>query len=116
MSFLAIDVGNTRLKWAYYAAAISGANLLAHGAEFLENIDHLPEGNWAALPRPGRMLGCVVAADAVRRRVEEQLAELWDLPAQWVVPGNGYHCHAWHAEQRGRRSSPAATPSQNGRV
>ena len=89
MSFLAIDVGNTRLKWAHYAAAVPGAKLLAHGAEFLENIDHLPEGNWAALPRPGRMLGCVVAADAVRRRVEEHLVELWDLPAQWVVPGIG---------------------------
>ena len=97
MSFLAIDVGNTRVKWAHYTAAVPGGKLLAHGAEFLENIDRLPEGNWAALARPGRMLGCVVAADAVRRRVEEHLAELWDLPAQWVVPGtceagltNGY--------------------------
>jgi type III pantothenate kinase len=97
MSFLAIDVGNTRLKWALYDAAAPGAKLLAHGAEFLENIDHLPEGDWAALPEPSRMLGCIVAADAVRRRVEEHLLELWDLPAQWVVPAaheaglsNGY--------------------------
>ncbi|MFC5500482.1 type III pantothenate kinase [Caenimonas terrae] len=97
MGFLAIDVGNTRLKWAHYAAAEPGAKLLAHGAEFLENIDHLPEREWAGLPRPDRMLGCIVAADAVRRRVEEDLAELWDLPAQWVVPAafeagvtNGY--------------------------
>ncbi len=85
MSFLAIDVGNTRLKWALYDVAAPGANVLAHGAEFLENIDRLPEGEWAALPRPARMLGCIVAADAVRRRVEEHLTELWDLPAQWVV-------------------------------
>ena len=97
MSFLAIDVGNTRLKWALYDACGPGARLLAQGAEFLENIDRLPEGDWAALPKPTRMLGCIVAADAVRRRVEEHLAELWDLPAQWVVPGlaeagisNGY--------------------------
>ena len=97
MSFLAIDVGNTRLKWAHYAVAEPAAKLLAHGAEFLENIDHLPDRDWAALPRPAQMLGCIVAADAVRRRVEEHLAELWDLPAQWVVPGvseagltNGY--------------------------
>src|SRR6478609_8413643 len=97
MSFLAIDVGNTRLKWAHYAAAEPGAGLLAQGAEFLENIDRLPEGEWAAIPRPDQMLGCNVAADAVRRRVEEDLAELWDLPAQWVVPSaaeagliNGY--------------------------
>jgi type III pantothenate kinase len=97
MSFFAIDVGNTRLKWALYDAAAPGAQVLAHGAEFLENIDRLAEGEWAALPRPSRMLGCIVAADAVRRRVEEDLAEVWDLTAQWVVPGvaeaglsNGY--------------------------
>ena len=31
------------------------------------------------------MLGCVVAGEAVRRRVEEQL-ELWDIEPHWVVP------------------------------
>ena len=97
MSFLAIDVGNTRLKWAVYDAASPGATVLAQGAEFLENIDRLPEQDWAAVHAPLRMLGCSVAADAIRRRVEEHLLELWDLPAQWVVPGlaeagltNGY--------------------------
>lgn len=85
MSFLAIDVGNTRLKWAFYDKPVPGAELLAHGAEFLENVDHLPEGAWAGLAAPARMLGCIVAADAVRRRVEEDLGELWDLSAQWVV-------------------------------
>jgi type III pantothenate kinase len=85
MSFLAIDVGNTRLKWALYDRPGPGAPLQGQGAEFLENIDRLPEGAWAGLPAPGRMLGCIVAADAVRRRVEEHLLELWDLPAQWVV-------------------------------
>jgi type III pantothenate kinase len=97
MSFFAIDVGNTRLKWALYEAAAPGALLLAHGAQFLDNIDRLPEGDWSGLPRPSKMLGCIVASDAVRRSVEEHLAELWDLPAQWVVPAaseagltNGY--------------------------
>ena len=36
MSFLALDIGNTRLKWAQYEAARPGAQLLAHGAEFLD--------------------------------------------------------------------------------
>jgi type III pantothenate kinase len=97
MTFLAIDVGNTRLKWALYDAPRPDATVLAHGAEFLENIDHLPERDWAELPKPSQMLGCIVAADAVRRRVEGHLGELWDLSAQWVVPGlfeagltNGY--------------------------
>jgi type III pantothenate kinase len=85
MPFLAVDVGNTRLKWALYEAPTPGAALLAHGAEFLENIDKLAEGTWSKMPAPTRMLGCAVAADAVKRRVEEQMEELWDVPAHWVV-------------------------------
>ena len=84
MAFLAVDVGNTRLKWALYDAPRPGAGLQAHGAEFLENIDKLADGPWSTLPRPERMLGCTVAADAVKRRVEEQMEELWDIPPQWV--------------------------------
>jgi type III pantothenate kinase len=60
------------------------AALLAHGAEFLENIETLSEGPWASLPAPERMLGCIVAGDAVKRRVQEQM-ELWDFTPQWVV-------------------------------
>jgi type III pantothenate kinase len=85
MAFLAVDIGNTRLKWALYAQPRPGATLIAHGAEFLENIDKLAEGAWVGLPPPQRMLGCAVAADAVKRRVEEQMEEIWDVPAQWVV-------------------------------
>ncbi|MCX7276129.1 MAG: type III pantothenate kinase [Burkholderiales bacterium] len=84
MSFLAIDIGNTRLKWSQYSAPHPGATLLAHGAEFLENIDKLAEGPWAGLSAPDRMLGCIVAGDAVKRRVHEQM-ELWDVAPQWVV-------------------------------
>ncbi len=96
MKFLAIDVGNTRLKWALFENPRVDAPMLAQGAEFLENIDKLAEGAWATLPAPERMMGCAVAGDAVRRRVEEQM-EIWDVSAQWVVPSaaeagitNGY--------------------------
>lgn len=96
MTFLAIDVGNTRLKWALYDAAQPGAVPRAHGVEFLEHIERLAEGAWAQLPAPTHMLGCVVAGDPVKRRVAEQM-ELWDVPARWVVPAqaeagviNGY--------------------------
>lgn len=85
MSFLAIDIGNSRLKWALYAAPHPGATLLHQGAVFLETIDELAEKEWKGLPAPHSMLGCVVAGDAVRRRVEEQL-ELWDIEPYWVVP------------------------------
>ncbi len=83
MTFMAIDVGNTRLKWALYETPHPAAALLAQGAEFLDHIDRLSDTAWARLPAPSRMLGCVVAGHAVKRRVEEQM-ELWDAPPQWV--------------------------------
>ncbi len=96
MTFLAIDVGNTRLKWALYEQPSPQGQLLAHGAEFLENIDRLSEGAWAQLPKPDQMLGCVVAGDAIKRRVQEQM-DIWDVTPHWVVPSaqeagltNGY--------------------------
>jgi type III pantothenate kinase len=87
MTFLAIDIGNTRLKWALYAAPHPGAVLLDQGAVFLETIDDLAERDWKRLRAPASMLGCVVAGDAVRRRVEAQM-ELWDVDPHWVVPSS----------------------------
>ncbi len=58
--------------------------LLAQGAVFLENIDKLAEEEWNALPVPTRILGCIVAGDAIKRRVAEQM-ELWDVAPRWVV-------------------------------
>ena len=96
MTFIALDVGNTRLKWAMYDSPRTDAALLSQGAVFLENIDRLADEDWKALPPATRMLGCIVAGDALRRRVDEQL-ELWDLTPSWVVPSaseaglhNGY--------------------------
>lgn len=88
MTFLAIDVGNTRLKWALYTKPHRDAPLLAQGAEFLDNIDKLADGAWATLTPPTHMLGCIVAGDAVRRRVEAQM-ELWEVAPQWVVASAG---------------------------
>jgi type III pantothenate kinase len=84
MTFLAIDIGNTRLKWAQYASPQPGAGLLRQGAVFLETIDSLADGDWRSLSAPGSVLGCVVAGEGVKRRVEEQL-ELWDVEPRWVV-------------------------------
>ena len=84
MTFLALDIGNTRLKWAQYASARPDAPLLAQGAEFLENIEKLSDGAWRGLIAPAHILGCAVAADAVKRRLQEQM-ELWDVSPQWVV-------------------------------
>jgi type III pantothenate kinase len=84
MSFLAIDVGNTRLKWALYEQPAPGAAVLANGVEFLEQIDRLADRAWAALPEPQTMLGCIVASEAIRHRVQEQM-ELWSVEQRWVV-------------------------------
>ena len=84
MTFLALDVGNTRLKWAQYSAPVVGAAMLSQGAVFLENIDKLAEGEWSDLPPPSRILGCIVASDAIKRRVVEQM-DLWDAAPRWVV-------------------------------
>jgi type III pantothenate kinase len=84
MSFLAVDVGNTRLKWALYAAPLPGAGMLAHGAIFLEAIDELAEGQWRNQPPPSSMLGSIVAGEGIRRRAEAQL-EIWDVEPRWVV-------------------------------
>ena len=73
MSFLALDIGNTRLKWALYARPQPTSEPLAHGAVFLETIDDLAEGDWKGLTPPTQMLGCIVAGEAVRVRVEQQL-------------------------------------------
>jgi type III pantothenate kinase len=84
MTFLAIDVGNTRLKWTLYERPAVGTRVLAHGVEFLEQLDGLADGAWASLPEPTRMLGCVVAGPAVKRRVQEQM-ERWSVEPRWVV-------------------------------
>jgi type III pantothenate kinase len=84
MTFLALDVGNTRLKWAHYDQPAPGAKLLGQGAVFLENIDRLADEDWRDLPEPTHMLGCIVAGEAIRRRVEEQM-ELWDFTPHWAV-------------------------------
>ena len=84
MTFLAIDVGNTRLKWALFSAPKPGAGLVDHGAVFLEAIDDLAETTWKDLPVPTSMLGSIVAGEGIRRRAEAQL-ELWDVEPRWVV-------------------------------
>jgi len=84
MNLLALDVGNTRLKWTLYDRPRPGARVLAQGAEFLEQIERLSESVWAALPEPALILGCIVASEAIRHRLQEQL-EIWSVEPRWVV-------------------------------
>jgi type III pantothenate kinase len=106
MAFLVIDIGNSRLKWGLYDRAHPDATLLHHGAVVLEEIDQLWAQVWSRLPRPEGMLGCVVAGDAIKRRVEEQL-QTWGLKPRWLVSAtraggvtNGYdHPHRLGADR-----------------
>ena len=84
MTFLALDVGNTCLKWGLYDSPAPSAKLMSSGAVFLENIDRLADEDWRELPEPTHMLGCIVAGEAIRRRVEEQM-DHWDIAPHWAV-------------------------------
>ncbi|NBU89675.1 MAG: type III pantothenate kinase, partial [Betaproteobacteria bacterium] len=88
MSFLGIDIGNSRLKWTLYEAPRPGARVIAQGAVFLESIDTLSETDWRDLPAPTAMIGCNVAGEAVRHRLEAQLEQMaqWDFVPRWIHP------------------------------
>ncbi len=86
MSILTIDVGNTRLKWAIFATTEPDQKPLASGAVVHEAIDDLASQDWRGLKAPAAMIGCIVAGEAVKRRVEDQLQMAWNLQANWIVP------------------------------
>ena len=80
MPLLALDVGNTRLKWALFI----GGSMRDHGALILEEISTLNATQWKTLPAPDRIIGSNVAGEAVRHRVEDQLAR-WKMEPEWIV-------------------------------
>jgi type III pantothenate kinase len=129
MTFLAVDVGNTRLKWALYDQGRPGAALVKQGAVFIEHIDELADGEWRTLT-PHAMLGCNVTGDAVRRRIDYQM-EAMEAAPRWVVPQsegggliNRYEYPTrlgadrwaamvgakWHVQQRMKQHPQAAAP------
>src|SRR5436190_2920655 len=81
MRLLALDVGNTRLKWALSANGL----VREHGAMILEDISLLNHTQWKTLPAPDRIIGSNVAGEAVRHRVEDQLAR-WPHKPEWIIP------------------------------
>jgi hypothetical protein len=97
MSFLAIDIGNTRLKWALYAAPQPGAVLLEQGAVFLETIDELAERTGSDLPEPPACWAVWSPATRCAAASKQQM-ELWDMEpalggassAHEAGAGNGY--------------------------
>ncbi|MEO6271152.1 MAG: type III pantothenate kinase [Lautropia sp.] len=80
MRTLALDIGNTRLKWASFLAG----KLRDHGAMMLEEISTLNTTQWKRLPAPDYIIGSNVAGEAVRHRVEDQLSR-WPVTPEWIV-------------------------------
>lgn len=78
---LLLDVGNTRLKWAL----TSPRGWIAHGALPNQDIGTLALTQWQNLPRPLRVVGVNVAGEALRVRIEGQLAR-WRLWPHWLRP------------------------------
>ena len=86
MRLLALDVGNTRLKWALSMGGI----VREHGAMILEDISLLNDTQWKTLPAPDRIVGSNVAGEAVRHRVEDQLSR-WAAEPEWIA-AHGSEC------------------------
>ena len=89
---LAIDVGNSRIKWGLYGPR----GWLQRGATPNAEMGALAVRDWHSLPRPTRVVGVNVAGEAARVRLEAQLAR-WRVVPEWLVPGgsacgvtNGY--------------------------
>ena len=79
MPILAIDAGNTRIKWGLWedrGFIAQGAILTAHAAQLADAL-HM-------LARPQRSIACSVASAQVRAQIEQALAP-WGGGPQWVV-------------------------------
>jgi type III pantothenate kinase len=84
MSWLAIDVGNTRMKWALVQGTGAAAHWLAHGHCELEEIGTLARTHWRRLIAPERIVASNVAGETFRRRVEDECAR-WHVPVEWIT-------------------------------
>ncbi len=79
MPILAIDAGNTRIKWGLWEdrGFIAQGSLLTARADELADALHM-------LSRPDRVVGCSVASAHVRSRIEQALAA-WGVRPEWIV-------------------------------
>jgi type III pantothenate kinase len=79
MSFLALDIGNTRLKWALF----NGDTIIARGAMFIAELDQFLARADIAKLKPTAIAGSHVANAVTRRRIEDQLASIGHS-VEWI--------------------------------
>lgn len=76
---LAVDAGNSRVKWAMH----DGRDFVRDGWVAHAELEALGRA-WSSLPAPARIVVANVAGDAVRARLD-RLFSHWSVPVQWVV-------------------------------
>jgi type III pantothenate kinase len=77
---LAIDIGNSRMKWGVHGPH----GWRAQGATPNAEIGSLSLRDWHGLPRPWRVVGVNVAGEPARVRLEAQLTR-WKLLPEWLT-------------------------------
>ncbi|TAG80515.1 MAG: type III pantothenate kinase [Burkholderiales bacterium] len=76
---LALDIGNTRLKWAAFDHDV----IVSRGAMFIAELDQFLDRAGVETLRPTRIAGSHVANAVTRRKIEEQLASLGHA-VEWI--------------------------------
>lgn len=74
---LLIDIGNSRLKWAF----MNGEKLYHHGGCALDDVVHLT-AIWDELPTPDAVYCASVADENVQYQLAEQVQQRWNLTLQ----------------------------------
>ncbi|MFO1303352.1 MAG: type III pantothenate kinase [Burkholderiales bacterium] len=77
---LILHVGNSRMKWGL----VGPRGWYAQGIIPNADIGTLALRDWQNLPRPARAIGVNAGGEAVRVRLESQVAR-WRLPIAWLV-------------------------------
>jgi type III pantothenate kinase len=79
---LLLDLGNTRLKWAWLEGErLGGANALPHRGQ---DIGLLLDQAWANLPIPTAVHAASVADAEVRDRLSAWMSRHWACPLHWL--------------------------------
>ena len=76
---LAVDAGNSRVKWALH----DGHSFVREGWAVHAGLDAL-DAQWASLPMPSAIVIANVAGDGIGRRLRKSL-ERWTTVSQWVT-------------------------------
>lgn len=83
---LLLDIGNSRLKWAWS----DGAQLSRYGVRIRdENFFTELAAEWQSWPRPERIIASNVAGDAFAQSLSRWLMEYWQVGVEYVTVEQG---------------------------